>query len=214
VCTEPIDTITPVDIQFADALVFKDEYGNKHPHVIMPIQFAQLQSGRLALGCFPALVPGNHALTTIGEKENAVYIYHDGRKEPVEVRGAGAGEPTVDAIISDIVEIAKKDAAGVVDPPTLSRRIDVLEPGEIESDFYIRLYTQNVPGAMHKISGILAKHMINMQMFYQPMLTRRGMRAPIAIIVDKEKGSIVQKALREIEELGYAEDTLLLRLFH
>jgi homoserine dehydrogenase len=214
VCTEPIDTITPVDIQLASALIFRDEYGNKHPHVIMPIQIAQLQSGRLALGCFPSLVPGNHALTTIGEKENAVYIYHDGRREPVEVRGPGAGEPTADAIISDIVEIAKKDAAGIVDPPTLSRRIEVLDPGEIESEFYIRLYTQNVPGAMHKISGVLAKHMINMQMFYQPMLTMRGMRSPIAIIVDKEKGSTVQRALKEMEELGYVEDTLLLRLFH
>ncbi|MBO3803216.1 MAG: homoserine dehydrogenase [Candidatus Brockarchaeota archaeon] len=214
VCTEPIDTITPVDIQLADALMFRDERGKKHPHVIMPLQVAQMQSGKLALGCFPALVPGNHALTTIGERENAVYIYHEGRKEPVEVRGPGAGEPTADAMISDIVEIAKKDAAGIADPPTLSRRVEVLEPGEMESEFYIRLYTQNVPGAMHKISGVLAKHAINMQMFYQPLLTKRGVRSPIAIIVDKEKGRVVQGALREIEELGYAEDILLLRLFH
>ncbi|MGQ9515086.1 MAG: hypothetical protein ACUVTL_08585, partial [Thermoproteota archaeon] len=152
--------------------------------------------------------------TTIGERENAVYIYHEAREEPIEVRGQGAGEPTADAIINDIVEIAKKDAAGVADPPTLSRHIEVLDPGEMESEFYIRLYTQNVPGAMHKISGVLAEHMINMQMFYQPLLTRRGMRSPIAIIVDREKRSIIQKALKEIEALGYAEDILLLRLFH
>ncbi|MGQ9515229.1 MAG: homoserine dehydrogenase, partial [Thermoproteota archaeon] len=108
VCTEPIDSITPVDIQLADALIFRDGSGNKYPHIIMPLQVAQMQNGKLALGCFPALVPGNHILTTIGERENAVYIYHEAREEPIEVRVQGAGEPTAEEIINDIVEIAKK----------------------------------------------------------------------------------------------------------
>jgi len=213
VCAEPIDTIKPLDIQLADALIFRDEVGNKYPHVIMPIQVAQIQDGKLVLGSFPALIPGNHILTSIGESENAVYIYHEGRKEPIEVRGIGAGEPTADALIGDIVEIAKKDERGVADPPTLNTHLEVLDPGDIESEFYIRLYTRNIPGSMHKISGILAKHGINMQMFYQPQLIKRGMRGMIAIIVDREKGSILHNALKEIQEQKYAEDTLLLRLF-
>lgn len=213
VCTEPIDTITPIDIQLADALIFRDEAGNKHPHVIMPIQVAQIQAGKLVLGSFPALIPGNHILTSIGESENAAYIYHERRKEPIEVRGIGAGEPTADALISDIVEIAKKDERGFIDPPTLDAHLDVLDAGDIESEFYIRLFTHNIPGSMHKISGILSKHGINMQMFYQPQLIRRGMRGTIAIIVDREKSSTLHNALKEIRELKYAEDILLLRLF-
>jgi homoserine dehydrogenase len=213
VWTEPIDTITPNDVQLADALIFRDEAGNKFPHAIMPLQVAQLQSGKLVLGCFPALVPGNHVLTSIGDRENAVYVYHEGRGEPIEVRGIGAGEPTADAIITDIVEIAKKDDVGVADPPTLDGHLDVLDAGDIESEFYIRLYTQNIPGAMHKISGVLAKHRINMQMFYQPPLAQKGVKTPIAIIVDREKSKVLHGALEEIQELGYAEDILLLRLF-
>jgi homoserine dehydrogenase len=213
VCTEPIDAITPLDIQLADALIFRDEVGNKHPHVIMPIQVAQIQNGKLVLGSFPALVPGNHILTSIGERENAVYIYHEGREEPIEVRGIGAGEPTADALIEDIVEVAKKDQKGIVDAPVLDTPLEVLNPGDIESEFYIRLHTQNIPGSMNKISGILAKHGINMQMFYQPQLIRRGMRGTIAIIVDRERSSILHSALQEIQELKYAEDVLLLRLF-
>jgi hypothetical protein len=39
------------------------------------------------------------------------------------------------------------------------------------------------------------------------------MRGTIAIIVDREKSSTLHNAIKEIRELKYADDILLLRLF-
>jgi homoserine dehydrogenase len=80
---------------------------------------------------------------------------------PVTLTGKGAGShPTASAVVSDIVRIALRPAS-----PEGAIRFDgdasYIRPGERVSRYYMRVHTEDSPGILANIAGVLADHRIS-----------------------------------------------------
>ena len=112
----------------------------------------------------PAMLPAGHLMSSVGDVYNAVYIVGD-RVGPNLYYGKGAGaDPTASAVVSDIVDMAVRKAAGCRRAAARlaenGRRVKKSRES-VSSLFYVRLKTEDKPGVLSRVSGILADHRIS-----------------------------------------------------
>ncbi len=98
ITTRGIAKIDPVDIGFAR------DFGYK----IKLLAIAKRRGPGVEVRVEPAMLPVNHPMSSVNGVYNAVYIVGD-MTGPNLFYGKGAGsEPTGSAVVSDIVDIAKR----------------------------------------------------------------------------------------------------------
>ncbi len=98
ITTHGISSIDPVDIGFAR------DFGYK----IKLLAIAKRSASGIEARVEPAMIPLNHPMSSVNGVYNAVYIVGD-RVGPNLFYGKGAGsEPTGSAVVSDIVDLAKR----------------------------------------------------------------------------------------------------------
>jgi homoserine dehydrogenase len=144
-----IDGLTPAD---ADAF-------RRWGFTVKPIVAARVKQDRLVLYSCPALLPQGHPLASVREENNALSLYLKGRVEPITKIGKGAGAiPTARSIVRDILDVARKARAYMVEVPGYFRAKGGMEMSrveEIESAWYVRLTVKDNPGVFGKIASIL-----------------------------------------------------------
>ncbi len=211
---EPVNKVTGLDIAMARRLLKVDRTtGKEYHHGIKYVAVMMRQEDGIVLGVYPALVAENHPLASVNEENNAILVFYEDREEPRKFIGKGAGSSTAGAIITDIVEIAKKRNFGIVDAPSLAGQEKILSPSEHKTSFYLRLHTANVPGSIHKITGVLAKHRLNIASVNQAEEAEEGAdMAPLAIKTYPAEGRHVSDALKELEDQNFASDMLPIRI--
>ncbi len=148
-----ISQIEPIDIAFAEELGYK----------IKLLAVASEEDGVIEARAVPAMLPAGHLMSSVGDVYNAVYIVGD-RVGPNLYYGKGAGaDPTASAVVSDIVDMAVRKAAGCRRAAARlaenGRRVK--KSRESVSSFYVRLKTEDKPGVLSRVSGILADHRIS-----------------------------------------------------
>ena len=186
--TEGITSLTRKDI----------EYARDFGYSIKLIAEASMNE-HLKLFVRPVLVPMSHPLASVRNEFNAVYI--TGKWfGPQLFLGKGAGKkPTADAVIRDIVEIAK----GMPAVPTFAAEgsVKVAEPGSLESMFYLCFSAVNKPGVLAVIAGILGKNGINIRSAVQKGSDESGSLVDVVITTSKASQGAVERALEEIDGL-------------
>jgi homoserine dehydrogenase len=134
--------------------------------------------------------------------------------------GHGAGMmPTASAVISDTVDIARNlicGSAGRV--PLLSyqsdhiRQIPILPIGEVNTQYYFRLFVLDQPGVLSSISGILGNNGISIKSVQQKG-RKAGEAVPIVMLTHTAKESSMKKAVSEIRRLDVVSgDPLMIRI--
>ncbi|HEX2954115.1 MAG TPA: homoserine dehydrogenase [Bacillota bacterium] len=206
---EGITELTPLDINFAKSFGY----------VVKLLAICRLVDGRLDLRVHPTLVPNNHLLAAVNEEKNAIFVQGDFVGNTM-FYGPGAGErPTASAIVSDIVDLSRdlmlKDgirfSSRAIDP---NRQVNLVPTDEISNRYYIRIFTEDKPGILSKISGTLGQYGISISSMVQLETHGDKNYVPIVLLTHKAPETSMDNALKAIKGFDFVRpDLLRLRLF-
>lgn len=147
---EGITEITPIDMEYARELGYA---------VKLLTMARKTKEGEIDIRVHPALISLSHRLSKVNEEMNAVHILGSPFDEYFNVgKGAGQG-PTAFSVYYDVIKIAGMIKSGVFREIKINKsQVKIANQNEIMTEGYLRFYLQHVPGALHSVLGVLAKH--------------------------------------------------------
>jgi homoserine dehydrogenase len=188
VALQGIRQITPDDISFAR------EFGYR----IKLLGVARKTDTGIIQRVQPSMVRAGTALADVEGVLNGVVVSAN-EAGPFFFEGRGAGEcPTANAVIADIVDIARGNVGSVFGVPATSlAALSQAPAGGASTAFYLRFQVLDVPGVLAEIAGLLAKWRVSIESMIQ-----RG-RAPgeavsIVMITHETTYAAVESALQTI----------------
>jgi len=202
ISTEGISRIKPIDIQFAR------EFGYRIKLLAVSINHDEHVEARV----HPTMVPEEHMLASINGAYNGIYFTGD-EVGNVMLYGYGAGKlPTGSAVAADVVDIARNILFGSVGRvpclaylPEKIKDIAITPMDSLRCPYYFRITTQDRPGVLSAISGILGKHGISIESVVQKKRHDRS-AVPIVMLTYEASEADVNKALAEIDALDTTAD--------
>jgi len=132
--------------------------------------------------------------------------------------GRGAGQmPTASAVLSDVIEIARRIAHGI---PSLPLELPSVGPSPlpltpmdaIQCRYYLRVTAQDRPGVLSKVAGILGENDISIANVIQK---GRGTReaVPVVMLTHEARERDMRTALAKIDRLrDVAAATIMIRV--
>lgn len=197
---EGISRITPQDIALAKEMGFR----------IKLLAIAKAADGKLELRVHPTMIPENSPMSAVSGVFNAIFLSGDVVND-LMFYGRGAGQmPTASSVWADIVEIARRLAAGQAavpqDLPILGRRPLILRPIEdVMSAYYLYVSALDQPAVLAQVAGILGKHEISIASVIQKV-HQHAKAVPVVMMTHEAKEGSMQKALQEINALRVIVD--------
>ena len=197
---EGISRITPQDIALAREMGFR----------IKLLAIAKVTDGKLELRVHPTMIPENSPMSAVSGVFNAIFLNGDVVND-LMFYGRGAGQmPTASSVWADIVEIARRLAAGQSavpqDLPVLGRRPLILKPIEdVMSEYYLYVSALDQPAVLAQVAGILGKHEISIASVIQKV-RQHAKAVPVVMMTHEAKEGSMQKALKEINALRVIVD--------
>lgn len=197
---EGITRITPQDIALAREMGFR----------IKLLAIAKAADGKLELRVHPTMIPENSPMSAVSGVFNAIFLSGDVVND-LMFYGRGAGQmPTASSVWADIVEIARRLAAGQAavpqDLPVLGRRPLSLKPMEdVTSAYYLNVSALDQPAVLAQVAGILGKHEISIASVIQKV-RRHAKAVPVVMMTHEAREGSMQMALQEIDALRVIVD--------
>jgi len=192
---EGIDKITLDDLKYIHSLGYK----------VKLLSIAKLDLRHKIYECrvHPTMIHTSNPLSTVSQEYNAILIDGDAVGEQIYY-GKGAGAfPTASAVVSDIIDIAKKilnNNEKIFDRSfQISDDLTMKKFGDISSRYYLRFKTCDKPGVLAKISGILGKNNISLSSVLQKETGQNIV--PIVMLTHISKESDIQRAIKIIDKL-------------
>ncbi|RUM45679.1 MAG: homoserine dehydrogenase [Desulfurobacterium sp.] len=191
VFTRGIKEITPLDIELAA------EFGYR----VKLLAISKVVDGKLEVRVHPTMIPREHILSSVNGVFNACLIEGDFVGETLYY-GMGAGErPTASAVVADIVDIAMGNTYDV--PEELfsgNEKLEIKEPDDFISSFYLRFTAVDRPGVLAKISKVLGDYGISIKMALQKSINVSG-GVPVVMTTHPAPKRKVQEAIKKIDSL-------------
>lgn len=194
---EGISKISELDIRYAKEMGYS----------IKLLGISKIIDGVLDIRIHPTMLSRLHPLALVRNEFNAIMFETD-MAGPVLLHGKGAGSlPTASAIISDIVQIAQKAPAGE-NNVTPFEEADYMLPENRLSRYYMRLHTQDGPGILSKISGMLGSNNISIASVMQK--ESNTTHVPLIIMTHKVTEANMLKAVKEINKFEFINGKVIL----
>lgn len=195
--TEGISRITPEDITYAAELGYR----------IKHLGIARNTGQGVEMRVHPTLVSNSRLLASVDGVGNAVMVHGDAVGSTLYC-GPGAGaEATASAVVADLIDLARQQMAGLKEPllPALGyhqghAELQVLDIGEIEAEYYLRIPALDKVGVMARISSILHEHDISIEAVIQKEPV--GEKVPIVILTHLALEKSIDAAIEEITALA------------
>lgn len=152
----------------------------------------------------PTLLPKSHILSNVNGAMNAVLVHGDEVGESLYYgKGAGA-HPTASAVISDLMDIAKRGMRRFYDSSFLIRGLEkeckIKSMSSILSRYYLRFSIIDQPGVLAKISHVLGTHRISISDCVQKE-TDKGRIVPLILLTHDAHERDVRTAICAIDKL-------------
>jgi homoserine dehydrogenase len=205
--TEGITRVTAADIEYARELGYR----------IKLLAIAKASGGGVEARVHPTMIPAASPLAAVAGVFNAVFLTGDAVGD-LMFYGRGAGQmPTASAVVSDVVEIARRLAHGVpalgLELPAVARQPLPLTPMDaIRCCYYLRVMVQDRPGVLSRVAGILGDNDISIANVIQK---GRGTReaVPVVMLTHEARERDMRAALAAIDRLAdVATATTMLRV--
>jgi homoserine dehydrogenase len=153
---EGISSITQKDISHAKDLGY----------VIKLLAVGKRSGDGIEVRVHPTLIPASHLLASVSDIYNAVFVNTDSAG-PGLFYGTGAGGASAgSAVVADVVEASRSILTGTrmgfESGLPDSRADDVIDIGDLNSRYYIRLRVIDRPGALASISGVFGEEDISL----------------------------------------------------
>ena len=191
---EGISNISTIDIKHAKDMGY----------IIKLLGIAKFANHTLDIRVHPTMIPGDHPLASIRREFNSIMFDGD-MTGPILINGRGAGSlPTASAVVSDIVQLAGKNEY----PGKLHGAARLMTPEERISRYYLRLQTEDSPGILSQISGVLGKYKISIASVMQKESDKEFV--PLIIVTHEAIESDMLKCIGEIEEFPFVKEKIIL----
>ena len=212
VYTEGIADLHLQDLGYAEQLGYR----------IRHLGIARRGAGGVELRVHPTLVPQRHLLANVNGVMNAVLVNADA-VGPTLYYGAGAGaEPTASAVVADLVDVVR---ALTTDPenrvphlafqPEAMSDLDVLDPDDAETAYYLRMTAADRPGVLAEIATVLGQAGISIEAVVQPEPPRGAHFAKLVMLTHTVRERQMKRALDRVAKLDVVEgDVVRLRVEH
>jgi homoserine dehydrogenase len=193
---EGISKITPQDIALAREMGFR----------IKLLAIAKACDGTLELRVHPTMIPDSSPMSAVSGVFNAIFLSGDVVND-LMFYGRGAGQmPTASSVWADIVEIARRLAAGQAavpqDLPVLGRNPLALKPiEEVMSAYYLYVSALDQPAVLAQVAGILGRHEISIASVIQKV-HQHAKAVPVVMMTHGALEGSMRRALDEIDALG------------
>ncbi len=204
---EGISHTTPQDIALAGEMGYR----------IKLLAIAKSVDGELELRVHPTMIPENTPMAAVSGVFNAIFLNGD-TVDDLMFYGRGAGQlPTASSVCADIIEIARRLAAGQPAVPQdlpIFRKIPLeLKPMEdVQSAYYLCVSVLDQPAVLAKITGILGRHKISISSVIQKG-RHHAKAVPVVMMTHKAREGSMQDALKEINKLDVViDDTRMIRV--
>lgn len=148
----------------------------------------------------PTLVPLDHPLAAVRREYNAVLIKASSADDLMFYgKGAGPG-PTASAVVGDIFMLSREILGRLPARRPASGRVVLSPIGESVSSFYLRLFAQDKPGVLARVTAALGRRGISIASIHQSDEPKPA-GVPIVITTHPATHGQFQKALKEILSL-------------
>ncbi len=135
-------------------------YAKEMGYVIKLLGTGKLIDDEVDIRVHPAMLPETHPLASVRNEFNAVMFSGD-MTGPVTMYGRGAGSyPTASAVVSDIIQIAGKESRSGKDL-AVSGTTRYISRERRKSMYYLRFSSEDRPGILSKVAGVLGDHNIS-----------------------------------------------------
>jgi len=198
-----------------DDIGFADNFGYR----IKLLAIARQGDGWIEARVHPAMIPKDHILANVNEAYNAIYLEGDFVGANLYYGLGAGGRPTASAVVSDIMDVARKMLQGVKGPvfspgknmsPLQAMQIRPME--ELTSIYYFRFSALDSPGVLSKIAGILGDHEISVSSVIQKGRKDKG-AVPVVMLTHEALERNVFKAISLIDRLDIVTDkTVIIRV--
>jgi len=185
------------------------------------LAIAELDRHRYSARVHPALIPAEHPFANVNQEYNAIFV-HGHAAGDVMFYGKGAGQmAAASAVVSDVIFLARQVANGTAGrlPYVMydaKARLMPLPMFRVICQHYLRFITEDKPGVLSQIAGLLGRHKVSIASVYQddvlasPQGPRRGAPrrkgVPIIIVTHKAPEGAVQKALKDIRRRSVVKE--------
>jgi homoserine dehydrogenase len=198
VYTEGITQITRTDVEYAEQLGYR----------IKSLGIARKTAKGIELRVHPTLIPERRLIANVNGVMNAVLVKGDAVGATLYY-GAGAGaEPTGSAVVADVIDVVR---ALTSDPenrvPHLAFQanaladIPVLDSGDFETAYYLRLNAEDKSGVLADVTRILADCDISIEAILQKPPAKNETIVPIILLTQVTQEHKLNAAIAKIEEL-------------
>ena len=211
--TEGITRVTAQDIEYARELGYRIK--------LLAIAKATGPAGAPSAGVevrvHPTMIPAASPLAAVSGVFNGIFLTGDAVGD-LMFYGRGAGQmPTASAVLSDVVEIARRIAHGIpslpLELPSIGPTALPLTPMEaIRCCYYLRVTAQDRPGVLSRVAGILGENDISIANVIQK---GRGTReaVPVVMLTHEARERDMRAALAKIDRLrDVAAATTMIRV--
>lgn len=204
--TEGISKIAQEDVLYAAELGYR----------IKHLGIAKETDKGVELRVHPTLIPHRRLIANVDGVMNAVLVQGDA-VGPTLYYGAGAGsDATASAVVADIVDIVR---ALTTDPenrvPHLAFQPDalvdtaILPMSEVVTSYYLRIHTEDKPGVLANITGILSEQGISIEAILQKQAHDQDGTVPIIILTQEVLEKNMDAAIEQIEALETVNDSVM-----
>ena len=175
-------------------------YAREMGYLIKLLAVVRKVGGELDARVHPTLVPESHLLASVRNEFNAIFVQGD-IVDGTLFYGRGAGRmPTASAVVADIIDIARRGATPPRPAFTYTDTLPLRDPGKIESQYYLRLTTRDVPGVFGKVGTILGDHGVSIASCIQHD-PHGAQHVHLVITTHETVESALRAALSEVERL-------------
>jgi homoserine dehydrogenase len=192
VYTEGITKLSPVDINFAKELGC----------AIKLLAIGKKTENGIDVRVHPTIISLTHRLASVNDSFNAVLVKGDVVGDTFFFgRGAG-GLPTGSAVAADVIKLSKEIANKSVHrvPPLgfLSHKVlNVTDIKDVVSAFYLRFETEDTPGVLSGVAGVLAKNNVSIKSALQRPY-ENDLQIPMVFLTHATTGRQIDNCLKEI----------------
>ncbi len=179
------------------------EHAKKLGFIIKLLAIYKNSKNEIDTRVHPALIKIGNPLADVDNEYNAIIINGD-VSEDLMFYGKGAGGiPAASAVVSDIIYLARhvnnKTTERMKYVTYKKRRLKFLHINNIKTKYYLRFITEDKPGVLAKISGILGKNKVSIASCFQELLNNK---ANIIMLIHEAKEKQVRNALKKINSLS------------
>jgi homoserine dehydrogenase len=204
---EGIESIERMDIDYANELGYK----------IKHIALAKATNSEIECRAHPVLIHKNNILSKIDGVMNAVRTRGD-RFGTALLYGHGAGgDATASAVISNISDYCTHTSKNSDDniENAFNKNNSVMNINDISSQYYLRIFANDVPGVMAEVTSTLASHKISIEAVTQHEPLKNDKLIPIVMITNSVSYKSILSSIKTIEALENINGKInLIRVFN